>query len=169
MNEIIYACKHCQVGEIEEDHYAEVRTYYCNLCGRRDTDFNAIGNAIEVPEEEHICQEEGCTSTDTTPCYYEPGDQPDAYYCGEHIHDQGFCWGCGYFWAGVETFDFSSNGLCENCYGELEDEEDVDDDLDFGWEEYPSGWYDGSALAELEDAPTHRYIGPGSEVQPDAE
>lgn len=77
------------------------------------------------------CQD--CDETqDTTACYL-PGikDAPSAYYCDQHAAAHGFCCGCGQFWAGVESFEFSRfhggfEGLCEDCSDELKDELTVD-------------------------------------------
>ena len=43
------------------------------------------------------------------PCWLpdDDWDAPSSYYCYSHMHDQGFCPGCGNFWAGIESFDFS--------------------------------------------------------------
>lgn len=48
------------------------------------------------------------------------------YYCAEHAKENGYCFGCGNFWAGNESFDFSSSIYCENCREEeyWEDEEE---------------------------------------------
>lgn len=89
-----------------------------------------------MTEEKHKCSQEGCESTETTPCSY-PSDEetPEEiyYYCFEHAHENGFCWGCGGFWAGVESFDFPSAfgnipGLCENCNGDLGEDAWEDED-----------------------------------------
>jgi hypothetical protein len=64
----------------------------------------------------------------------DTGEELIYWYCGDHIHDKGFCWGCGQFWGGVESFEFSPHGLCPNCqddpdltgrYEDLDDEYDV--------------------------------------------
>ncbi len=45
------------------------------------------------------------------------------YNCYKHALKSGFCLGCGGFWAGVESFDFSKvKGYCSDCVDELEDE-----------------------------------------------
>ncbi len=74
----------------------------------------------------------------------QPGNEcrlPDdsrEWYCWEHMHDQGFCPGCGNFWAGVESFDFSRTGYCENCEGDNFDFDDDDWDDDFmDWDDLP--------------------------------
>jgi hypothetical protein len=65
-----------------------------------------------------ICQHKGCDSTDVVHCVlYDPETHQDLdfYYCVEHCQEEGFCYGCGNFWAGCEDFDFSPSGLCSNC------------------------------------------------------
>jgi hypothetical protein len=52
---------------------------------------------------------------------------PPSYYCGGHAREEGFCVGCGQFCAGIESFDSSRSGLCEQCEGDLGDE-DLDDE-----------------------------------------
>lgn len=60
---------------------------------------------------------------------------PVVFLCNEHAREFGYCWGCGHYWGGVESFDFgpgSKVGLCEECHSELtsdnSDEDDNDDD-----------------------------------------
>ncbi len=96
----------------------------------------AVDNSSE--EIPHPCEHEGC-DRNGLPCWLpcadgeegaEDDDTPDHYYCGEHCHGEGFCWSCGWFWAGVESFDFDSEGLCDNCRDEYEDSDD-DEEYDF--------------------------------------
>lgn len=49
------------------------------------------------------------------------------YYCMEHAHSNGFCWGCRVAWGGVESFDFNPIGLCDNCF----DDSDIYDCYDW--------------------------------------
>jgi len=77
------------------------------------------------------CQHENCWKRNAVPCFLEmqytgESNKPDYYYCGTHCHQEGFCWSCGQFWAGIENFDFSRSGLCMNC----EDAGDYDDPAD---------------------------------------
>ena len=89
------------------------------------------------------CAENGCSETlNLVECFYPDNDtnEPSEYYCVDHSPKHGFCWGCGLFWGGVESFEFAVSyggvrGLCEHCsedfklefeddydyYGELED------------------------------------------------
>lgn len=90
------------------------------------------------------CQHEDCEN-EGLECFlpaYDTGTfrteatEPDEYFCSEHCHEHGYCWGCGEFWAGVESFDFNPLGLCDNCRDdpditgiEPEDEDAIDYDF----------------------------------------
>ncbi len=76
--------------------------------------------------DEHRCQCEGCSSTDTVACTLddETGD-PD-YFCIEHAPFMGHCYICGQFWGGIESFDFGP-GYCEHCRGDIRSDEDDGD------------------------------------------
>ena len=37
------------------------------------------------------------------------------YFCSEHAFEAGYCFSCGVFWAGCESFDFGGDKLCEHC------------------------------------------------------
>lgn len=97
------------------------------------------------------CEEEGC-SREGIECYlpdnpiFDPDPniakeaEPDYYYCGVHAHPNGFCWGCGMFWGGVESFDFGAGartGLCENCLSSGDFDDDEDEDMDEVYSTYP--------------------------------
>ncbi len=62
-------------------------------------------------------------------------------YCVTHASQNGYCWGCGEFWAGCESFDFNRMQLCPNCRDDpdfREDWEDEDDEYaDYGPLEVP--------------------------------
>lgn len=92
-------------------------------------------NGNDNTPEWGYCQTEGCKEP-AIPCYLSgsgPPDEPDDLLCAEHCTDEGYCWGCGNFWAGIETFDFSPDGLCENCGPEIRESEDYDE-ADYWWE-----------------------------------
>lgn len=77
------------------------------------------------------CENKDCTETETIECYlydYESKKDIIFHYCAKHITENGFCWACGNFWAGVEVFDFNPVGLCPNCKDEFNDEYDIDID-----------------------------------------
>lgn len=93
------------------------------------------------------CQASGCRNAALD--FYlpdnEPPNDPDGFYCEDHANSAGWCWGCGGFWGGVESFDFSKTGLCENCepgylrdIGES-DEDDWDED-EAEWDDMPNAW-----------------------------
>lgn len=50
--------------------------------------------------------------------------------CVECAPKHGFCWMCGQFWGGVESFDFGP-GYCENCRDEIDYDEQFEEDEDF--------------------------------------
>jgi hypothetical protein len=80
-----------------------------------------------------ICEQEGCDRRGES-CWLpdDPPDGPSHHYCWEHAHGAGFCHCCGVFWGGIETFDFSPSGLCENCAIEINGAHDDDEgDWDF--------------------------------------
>ena len=84
----------------------------------------------------HRCEQEGCTSFDAFPCTHEPNDTDPSFYCAEHAFQHGYCYICGQFWAGIESFDFGP-GYCENCRSEVEeDESDEDYEDDYFLPEY---------------------------------
>lgn len=60
------------------------------------------------------------------------------YYCAEHCFKNGYCYGCGGFWAGSENFDFSRDHLCSNC---KDDPDLVGYDEDESYYETPDEYY----------------------------
>lgn len=53
----------------------------------------------------------------------------EVQYCFEHAKKSGFCLGCGGFFAGVESFDFSEvEGFCSDCIDEI--------NYELGWDPY---------------------------------
>lgn len=106
------------------------------------------------------CEHEDCTSTETTPCSLTTYKRETNllrliqgegfldglihywhilkdgyttfynYYCIKHAKEEGFCWCCGGFWSGVESFDFNNSPFCENCR-EDEYEDDYYEEEDY--------------------------------------
>ena len=74
------------------------------------------------------CDEHGCSESGY---HCELPDGTAFAYCYAHMRANGFCRGCGLFWAGVESFDFSGHGYCDNCASQY-----VDDCFD----EYEPDW-----------------------------
>ncbi len=73
----------------------------------------------------HFCEEPRCWSRDTLRCtihLIKNGEDEVNYYCTEHASKHGYCWACGEFWAGCESFDFNQMQLCPNCYDEYRDD-----------------------------------------------
>jgi hypothetical protein len=62
-------------------------------------------------------------------------------YCSEHAAENGFCYSCGIFCAGIESFDFGRyRGLCDNCADEVRASDSWDDyeqEMDFEYLVYP--------------------------------
>ncbi len=92
---------------------------------------------VQLPLQ-HSCQEEGCSEQGSA-CFLPDNetDTPNYYYCYKHAKDNGFCYGCGSFWGGVEEFEFAPywgniKGYCPHCSDEIKtnlgeyDEEDED-------------------------------------------
>lgn len=66
------------------------------------------------------CESKGCKERGFE-CRYEAwSEKPDHHYCGTHSKEKGFCYGCGLFWSGFESFDFGP-GYCSNCAPEFEE------------------------------------------------
>lgn len=91
------------------------------------------------------CQQPDCEAEgeEVVQCYV-PDDtsQPSEAYCVTHCFDHGYCWSCGYFWAGIELFDMAEDKLCEPCHDDLRNEEEVDEWTWDNWEPY--GGYDSA-------------------------
>lgn len=98
------------------------------------TDMLTAATEPDDPPYVECCEHEGC-GADGNPCWlpteaymislYDQTDlpDPDAWYCAQHAHAHGFCWSCGQFWAGVESFDFGNpTQLCDNCRSQYEDD-----------------------------------------------
>ncbi len=82
--------------------------------------------------QHHKCMVRGCRGFGRE-CYLEIWrERPDEVLCWDHARDGGYCPGCGLFWAGVESFDFSRSGLCEQC--RIQREAD-DYDYEQNWDE----------------------------------
>ncbi len=85
------------------------------------------------------CQVAGCEWA-AIPCYLSDSDygvdDPDDLLCVEHCVNEGYCWGCGRFSAGLESFDFNPRGLCSECKDDPDLNDDVVDDAStaFYWE-----------------------------------
>ncbi len=96
---------------------------------------------------EPVCGREGIAcflpDNETQGTKYE---KPDEYYCVFHAQTGGYCWCCGQFWAGVESFDFGP-GICENCREEFDEEfmhydDEAVDDYDVG---FNGQWFEDPA------------------------
>jgi len=91
-------------------------------------------------EKLRLCEHEGCTSTCVTECRLSACAEDEdtvEYYCAEHCREHGYCYLCGYFWAGIERFDFDPGGLCPECRSVVEEEERTEEEEAAEW-----GWMD---------------------------
>ncbi len=77
------------------------------------------------------CQEYGCPYLGAVRCElydYDAKKELIDFYCPSHARENGFCWGCGQFWAGCEEFEFSPiPGCCPNCRDEFEEPEEEEE------------------------------------------
>lgn len=80
----------------------------------------------------HRCSHEGCWEKGID-CYLPDNvdGNPDEWVCAAHAQVAGYCYACGTFWGGIESFDFRRSGLCDNCESDLH-AEDFDEDDFFG-------------------------------------
>ena len=79
-------------------------------------------NKTRCKHEGNPCWLPGWIDEDDSP------DNPHDYLCGKHMFVHGYCPGCGLFWGGIESFEFSDHHLCDNCEDELRAEMEEDDD-----------------------------------------
>lgn len=132
----------------------------------------------------HQCEYENCTETDTTECrlvmyrkdlswlwyltqYGLSGlrhiwellkfgyTDLISYYCIEHAHDSGFCGCCGNFYAGTNDYDLNKSPFCENCREDEYEEDYSEDDYYYGgYDDYYS--HDEPIIEEdYEDEPPY--------------
>lgn len=97
-----------------------------------------------------ICDECKKDTDGLMTCTYTDGSE--IYLCPTCLKADGsFCLSCGEFCAGIESFDFTHPGYCDNCIEEMEqddfwgdDEWDEDDKYghDFDDEDFPNGSLD---------------------------
>lgn len=112
----------------------------------------------------HKCAEAGCKSRSTSEYEYptpnDDGSPDTVWLCDEHAEGYGFCYLCGGFWAGVESFDFSRiKGVCENCIVEFDDpDDDLDEFNEFALWDYNT-WND-----VIENESGGVYIGPDNDT-----
>lgn len=60
-----------------------------------------------------------------TPGALIDGNDEKQRYCSNHAAQNGFCYSCGIFCAGIESFDFGQYpGLCDNCADQVSAEDD---------------------------------------------
>ncbi len=62
---------------------------------------------------------------------------PDEVLCLDCAPRQGYCYSCGDFWAGINSFDFIHPGICDHCHDAARQDFDdgcEDEDWDF-WDD----------------------------------
>ncbi len=86
-----------------------------------------------------FCEAPGCWEHETVHCRLHVWNEGSGGYvdefddnCITHASQYGYCWGCGEFWAGCESFDFNQMQLCPNC----KDDPDYCDDWEDEEQEY---------------------------------
>lgn len=90
------------------------------------------------------CQHDDCLETqELTACFLPDNetDTPDEYFCTNHAFEHGFCYMCGSFNGGIESFEFAAmhggvHGMCEQCSDQLEGDLSTDDDDDDNFYDY---------------------------------
>jgi hypothetical protein len=94
-----------------------------------------------------------------------------ARYCHEHAAKNGYCYSCGIFCAGIESFDFGKYpGLCDNCADEVkanEALEEYDEGIEEVWpfpDEFPSTSFPKTLSPSSETEAEAFYFGINDEV-----
>lgn len=89
-----------------------------------------INKALEPLDYHDGCDECGKRTDGLMTCTYSH-DGSTTKLCPSCIENSGFCYRCGYYCAGMESFDFSGMpGYCSECREEIISEMN-DDDEDF--------------------------------------
>jgi hypothetical protein len=89
-----------------------------------------IKNATQAFKQHDACDECGKRTDGLMTCTYSH-DGSETKLCPDCIEGSGFCLRCGYYSAGMSSFDFSDMpGYCSECRDEIKAEEDDDPDFD---------------------------------------
>lgn len=95
-----------------------------------------INKALEPLKQYDACDDCGKRTDGLMTCYL---DDEKTKLCPDCIENSGYCLGCGQFWAGVTSFDFSPmKGYCEYCVDQIKSdfgEYDQDDTGEDDWDE----------------------------------
>lgn len=75
----------------------------------------------------HACMEQGCWKEAISCRLIDYSAKRQSiklleWFCVDHCHKNGYCYGCGEFWGGVERFEFSKSRLCDACEGKMEED-----------------------------------------------
>jgi hypothetical protein len=85
------------------------------------------------------CQHSGCKSEGMECVISWEGET--FYYCPDHAGQNGFCYLCGDFWGGIESFEFIHPDICDNCWDQIRDDDsEYYRDDDDPYDDY--GYYD---------------------------
>lgn len=99
------------------------------MSNQNDATFNLAMIADRV-QDVPMCQEKGCVKG-SIKCTIPSGINEDGseyaesyeYYCPKHAKENGFCFGCGEFIAGIGGL----GDMCDNCQSEFDDNDDYYD------------------------------------------
>lgn len=85
----------------------------------------------------HRCSHDGCWRKGRD-CYLPDNEdgKPDDWACYDHAHTLGYCWSCGQFHGGIESFDFRRSGLCDNCDDQMRSDMGEFDESDECYDPY---------------------------------
>lgn len=113
---------HFRFDRSGEEHLVEMVP---NLPDRRETIREHYESLIRP------CEHDGCANNGN-PAWSLFGDpEPLGWYCDDHAYEHGVCPVCRYFLAGSESFDFSKNGMCADCFEMLQQEMgEFDDEME---------------------------------------
>lgn len=110
--------------------YIRFVLFFLVLSRNGKEDHMSIENALAV----RVCEADGCTEPGLTvwlDC--GSGDAASEYcYCETHLYAMGWCPGCLRFMGGLEEFDYSATGYCDDC----SEENDLYDHGDFEYDAY---------------------------------
>lgn len=88
------------------------------------------------------CQHPGCKAPGMECTISWDGET--FYYCPDHAGQYGFCYLCGDFWGGIESFEFIHPDICDNCWDQIRE-----DDYEYYRDDYDDyGYYDFNTYDE---------------------
>ena len=93
-----------------------------NQSGKHEQLFRLLG-ADAGGLDDGQCEHPDCDSQGMRYKYPRMDNQSEpetAIYCLRHVWQGGFCFCCGGFFGGIESFDFGDRGLCDECETDYE-------------------------------------------------